>query len=112
MRSSRRLLRARKDHRLLLLWVMLTLVGGFVLTPFGAVPSGRYFLPMSILLALIAADTLLEFARRAGYWVWCVVVLLTVYNCIGTLQSAASMPPGITTRLIQLPRLTNARYLL
>ncbi len=98
MRSIRRPLHARGDDRLLLLWVMLTLVGGFVLTPFGADPSGRYFLPMSMLLTLIAADTLLAFARRAGYWVWCLVVLLIVYHLIGTIQSAASMPPGITTQ--------------
>ena len=91
-------IRARGDDRSLLLWVMLTLVGAFVLTPFGADPSGRYFLPMSILLAITAGDTLLAFARRAGKWIWCLVVLLIAYNLIGTIQSAATMPPGITTQ--------------
>jgi hypothetical protein len=42
--------------RRLLAGVALTLIIAFVFTPFGADPSGRYFLPLAIPLSLFAAD--------------------------------------------------------
>jgi hypothetical protein len=93
-----KIIRAQGDDRLLLIWVMLALIAGFILTPFGADPSGRYFLPLAVPLALMAAELLLAIARRAGNWVWCLVVLVIGYNLIGTIQTASTMPPGITTQ--------------
>ncbi len=43
--------------------VMGVLVMAFILTPFGADPSGRYFVPLSILLALFAAQAFLQWSR-------------------------------------------------
>ena len=90
--------RARSDYRWVLIGVMVTLIVGFVLTPFGADPSGRYFLPLAVPMALLAADMLLALAQRAGYWVWLLAGFVILYNLIGTLQTVASMPPGITTQ--------------
>jgi 4-amino-4-deoxy-L-arabinose transferase-like glycosyltransferase len=90
--------RARGDYRLVLIGVMVTLIVGFVLTPFGADPSGRYFLPLAVPMALLAADMLLALAPRAGNWIWLLAGFVILYNLIGTLQTAASMPPGITTQ--------------
>ena len=49
---------AARPGRLLLVSCVLALVALFVFTPFGADPSGRYFLPLMPLVALFLADLL------------------------------------------------------
>lgn len=94
-------LRAGASHRRgagLLIGVMVTLALGFVFTPFGADPSGRYFLPLIPPLALFAAEALLELATRYGRGILALAALVLVYNLWGTVQSAQTYPPGITTQ--------------
>ena len=96
-----RRLRTGAAHRLeagLLIGVMVTLAVGFIFTPFGADPSGRYFLPLMVPLALFAAEMLLDLASQYGKAVLGLAVLVLVYNLWGTIQSARTMPPGITTQ--------------
>ncbi len=77
--------------------VIVVFLLAFLISPFGADPSGRYFLPMAIPFSLAAAGFLVStFKRRviqAG-----LVGLVLVFNLWGTLQCAASTPPGITTQ--------------
>jgi len=84
-------------HRQLpLLGMVITLAVGFVITPFGADPSGRYFVPLVVPLSLFAANTVLVQARprlRAA-----LILLVLGYHMAGTLQSAGQNPPGITTQ--------------
>jgi 4-amino-4-deoxy-L-arabinose transferase-like glycosyltransferase len=87
----------------LLAGVVLTLVMAFVFTPFGADPSGRYFLPLAVPLSLFAADWVVSLKesfhdRFAGRYHWGLAVLLIIYNLWGTLQCAFTYPPGITTQ--------------
>lgn len=85
--------------RLLLLGVTSTLLLGYLLTPFGADPSGRYFLPLAAPLAVAGADMIdgLWSERRA---VWLVALLAGVlsFNVWGTLEAARRDPPGLTTQ--------------
>lgn len=81
-----------------LVGVMLTLLAGFVFTPFGADPSGRYFIPMAVPLALFAAAMILDFEKGIGGWAYGLVALLLIYNLWGTVQSALRFPPGISTQ--------------
>ena len=82
----------------LLAGIILALIAGFVLTPFGADPSGRYFLPMAIPLSLFAAAMIVELHAKIGHWALGLVVLLLVYYLWGTVQSALRFPPGVTTQ--------------
>jgi len=85
--------------RWLLFGVMATLVAGFLLTPFGADPSGRYFLPLTVPLALMAGEmftTLLT--PRIGRWAYAALGLVLLFNLWGIAQAASSNPPGITTQ--------------
>jgi 4-amino-4-deoxy-L-arabinose transferase-like glycosyltransferase len=91
--------------RWLLMGVLVCVVLGFVLTPFGADPSGRYFLPMAVPLALFTADALhwlrLRRKRRSVWRKWFGQTLalgLVAFNWWGTVQSAADFPPGLTTQ--------------
>jgi 4-amino-4-deoxy-L-arabinose transferase-like glycosyltransferase len=100
---------------LLLLGVILTLVLAFILTPFGADPSGRYFLPLAIPLSLFAADwilsLILEEKKLPQNWLrWSLIVLVLGYHLWGILQSASRYPPGITTQFNEVSQ-TDQRYL-
>jgi len=76
---------------------VLTLLG-YLLTPFGGDPSGRYFLPLSIVLAIIAGG----FTARAS-WPrlarvrWALLAGLVVFQ-FGTNLAAAVQAPGFTTQ--------------
>lgn len=98
-----------ESGQVLLAGVVLTLTAGFIFTPFGADPSGRYFLPVSAPLALFAASLILEFKEKAGTWAFALAGLVIVYQLWGTLQSAFKYPPGITTQFYS-PAQIDRRY--
>lgn len=85
--------------RAVLFGVMACLLAGFLLTPFGADPSGRYFLPLAAPLSLLAADAL-DHVRRSRSPLGGAILLafLLVFHAWGTLRSARENPPGITTQ--------------
>lgn len=83
--------------------VMLGMVGvlclGFVLTPFGADPSGRYFLPLATPMAVFGANLLCEaWTSQDRRLVSAVLVGVLAFNLWGTLQSALRNPPGLSTQ--------------
>ena len=86
---------ARSDR--LILWATCGLLClGFVLTSFGADPSGRYFLPLYLPLFAFTADGLAMLSKRIGRWAWVLLAAVLVFNLAGTLQAARTYPPGIT----------------
>jgi len=80
--------------------VCITLAVAFIFTSFGADPSGRYFLPVQIGLAVIAGFVVSDWAktRRAA---WILVGFLLLYHLAGNIQSAMINPPGITTQFYE-----------
>ncbi|HEY9087090.1 MAG TPA: glycosyltransferase family 39 protein [Anaerolineaceae bacterium] len=97
---ARSVARAREDRagRWLLLGVLLVVSAGFLFTPFGVDPSGRYFLPMCIPFALFAADLIVHAVPRPRLQNGAVALLL-IFHAWGTIQSV-TMPgsPGLTTQ--------------
>lgn len=93
----------RRNHPLRLEQGALLGVGGCVLlglllTPFGADPSGRYFLPLASLLALFGAAMVWQVRQRWGQVAYALILIPMLYHLVGTLQCARRMPPGITTQ--------------
>jgi len=83
----------------LLLWsVCVALFLGFILTPFGGDPSGRYFLPLYLPLFVFTADALVALRERVGRWAWVLLGAVLAFNLVGTTQAALANPPGITTQ--------------
>lgn len=82
----------------LLLGIMGTLVIGFLLTPFGADPSGRYFLPLAIPLSLFAGVLVVRLSDSGKRWIWGVFALVLAFHLWGTIDSARRVPPGLTTQ--------------
>jgi 4-amino-4-deoxy-L-arabinose transferase-like glycosyltransferase len=82
-----------------LLWSICgTLFLGFVLTPFGGDPSGRYFLPLYLPLFVFTAETLMALRERVGRWAWVLLAAVLAFNLAGTVEAASTNPPGITTQ--------------
>lgn len=79
------------------------LAAGFLFTGFGVDPSGRYFLPLAVPLALIAAERAWSLQRigkiPAGRWGrWAFLGVLIVFQTWGNLQTGLRYPPGMTTQ--------------
>ena len=70
---------------------------GFVFTPFGNDPSGRYFLPVIHMLALFAGITL-GALRHKPLLPGVLVVIILAFNIWGVVESARKTPPGLTTQ--------------
>ena len=89
--------------------VALTTVLGFVLTPFGADPSGRYFLPLAFPLAFFLGSLVADLRPRIGRIAAASLVLLVVaYNLWSSLECVRRTPPGLTTQFDPVARV-NAR---
>ncbi len=69
----------------------------FLGSPFGTDPSGRYFLPLVIPFSLAAAGFLVSIIKKWAFQAG-LVGLILLFNTWGTLQCAATVPPGITTQ--------------
>ncbi len=81
----------------LFLGVILVFCVGFLFTSFGVDPSGRYFVPLWIMLTLIAAGAITSAIKNQTYQIILVATIL-IFNLTGTIQCALRNPPGITTQ--------------
>ena len=96
---------AAQTGRRLLAAVPLTLVVGFLLTPFGADPSGRYFLPLAAPMAIFGGELLADLRRRGNRALaYGLLVAVLGFNLWGTIDSALRNPPGITTQFDPITR--------
>ena len=89
--------------------IALTLAAAFIFTSFGADPSGRYFLPIQIALAVLAGFVGADWTGNkpaAGL----VIAFLLVYQLVGNIQSILQNPPGLTTQFYEPARL-NHQYM-
>ena len=97
----RRIIKDSNDHKIyLLIGVVLTLMAGFIFTSFGADPSGRYFLPIQLILAIFAGGILSKMTWGLN-WKLLVVIGIVGFNLWSTLQCALKNPPGISTQFDQ-----------
>jgi hypothetical protein len=86
------------------------LLAGFVFAPYGADPSGRYFVPLAIPLALIAAAFIVKISKRSRQFASGLVALVLAYHLSGTVQSVLHFPPGITTQFDATTQIDNRYY--
>lgn len=106
-RLARRQTEVQKGYRLLL-GVGVTLIVGFVFTAFGVDPSGRYFLPLAVPLALMVAtgacySQLPRWLRSAA------LMGIVSFQVVGNLQTGLTYPPGLTTQF-HAPTIIEHRY--
>lgn len=95
---------ARREY-LLLGGVVGTLLAGFIFATFGADPTGRYFLPLAIPLALVAPQMIKNLNQKPWYRSWmpaAMMILVIGYQFLSTLQCAVQNPPGITAQFYEV----------
>ncbi len=93
----------RKAYGLLAIFTAV-FTAAFLFSPFGVDPSGRYFLPLGIVLCMVAGAVLDTWVRVKPA-AWAICCLLIVYNLWGNLQCARANPPGFTTQFYEPARL-------
>jgi len=74
------------------------LICGYVFTSFGVDPSGRYFLPVSILLAIWAGDVIWKLRSSSRKIWWIIPIVLSGYNLGGLIQTTRNPSTGLTTQ--------------
>lgn len=78
----------------------------FIITPFGGDPSGRYFLPLSLVLSLLAGGALVWLRTRGkAAWGRILVAGLLLFHIGSTLQAAYRDSEGLTTQFDPVARL-------
>ena len=91
------------------LWIIsligTVLLAGFVFTPFGSDPSGRYFTPLIVPMALFGADLIVSQLSRKTLLQLGLLFLVLIYNLGGTVQSALDFPPGLTTQFDEIAQI-------
>lgn len=92
------ILSLRDWKRALLLGVCVTVAAAFIVTPFGADPSGRYFLPLAVPLALFTADLLNRVRREYPRAAVALLAIALLFNLWGNVDVALNFPPGFTTQ--------------
>jgi 4-amino-4-deoxy-L-arabinose transferase-like glycosyltransferase len=71
----------------------------FILTPFGSDPSGRYFLPIYVTLAIFAGDFFAQPAFKTNERFRALLLIgVVAFNLWSNLEAAFQYPPGITTQ--------------
>jgi hypothetical protein len=79
--------------------VAVTLLAGFLLTPFGVDASGRYFLPLAAPMAILGGGLFAALEERGRRpFAWAALGALLAFNLWGNLETALQDPPGITTQ--------------
>jgi hypothetical protein len=83
-------------------WMLAGVIGmtllGFLVTPFGADPSGRYFLPLIVPMALFAAELLVAIRERYGRaWAALPLAAILIFHLSAAVR-AVSAEPGFTTQ--------------
>jgi hypothetical protein len=110
-RSVQRLVSGREQaSQWLPAGVALTLVTGFLVTPFGADPTGRYFLPLAVPMAIYAAAIIDGFLSQDAprSLAWGMLAGILAFNLWGTVESALDHPPGLTTQFDAVTRIDHS----
>jgi hypothetical protein len=93
-----RLLDAARPARWMMAGSIAILILVYLFTPFGNDPSGRYFLPLALVLAAFCAELIARAATRFGRAAYLLLPVLMLFQGAGTVESALRVPPGITTQ--------------
>lgn len=96
-------------HLSLLGLIGLVLSVGFILSPYGDDPSGRYFLPLLIPMSLYGADLITTHLGERRYLEIGLVCFLLLFNLGGIVQSAKTIPPGLTTQFDPVAQVDHSR---
>jgi len=85
------------------------LLAGFAFTPFGSDPSGRYFMPLIVPMALFGADLIVNQLSGKTFLQLGLLSMVLFYNLGGTVQSVREFPPGLSTQFDQVTQIDQGK---
>ena len=94
-----------QTEKAVLVGIFIITIIGFIFTPFGSDPSGRYFLPLALPLSLFAADMIVSLSKKNQSLAVGLTVLVLFYNVGGIVQSSVRSPHGLTTQFDEVTRI-------
>ncbi|MGB2962593.1 MAG: hypothetical protein WBB69_01265 [Anaerolineales bacterium] len=103
---------ARKKYRneLPLFGLMgVILLAGFILTPYGADPSGRYFVPLILPMVIFGTEFLIKHPKINPKISLGIVALILIFNLGGTIQSILEYPPGLTSQFDKIAQIDHQK---
>ena len=94
--------------------IMIGLVGvvlllGFIFSPYGGDPSGRYFLPMMIPMAIFGADLLDKVFSGRLIFQYGMLFIILLFQFGGNYQAVRETPPGLTTQFDQITQIDHTK---
>jgi hypothetical protein len=98
---------ASSQSSLVLMGIVLSV--GFILSPYGDDPSGRYFLPFLVPMSVFGAEVIVGQLGDKKYLELGLVGFLLVFNLGGTIQSSLDNPPGLTTQFDSSTQVDHSR---
>ena len=100
-----------KDNaeRLLVGLVGMVLIVGFIFSPYGGDPSGRYFLPLMIPMVIFGAELLERGLSEKLIYPYGVLVIILIFQFGGNFQAVKNNPPGLTTQFDQIAQVDHER---
>lgn len=81
---------------------------GFLFTSFGIDPSGRYFVPLSVMFAISAGVVLNRWISSNSRWIFA-AILVFGFQLWGNIQMGLERPPGLTTQFYAPARINMLR---
>ena len=108
--SLRKLIREKLSANLSFLALIgLIFAVGFIFSPYGDDPSGRYFLPFLVPMSLFGADLVTTHLGERKYWALGLMAFLLLFNLGGIIQSTRNAPPGLTTQFDSVTQVDHSR---
>ena len=97
--SVRKLIKEKGSTRLILVaMISVVLSAGYIFSPYGDDPSGRYFLPFLVPMSIFGGDFIAaQFEENKLIGIGLTAFLL-IFNLGGIIQSVVDTPPGLTTQ--------------
>ena len=97
--------KTRRNQFIPIAAIGLVLSVGFILSPYGDDPSGRYFLPLSIPMVIFGALALTDLLKKYPILQIGTLALVLLYNLTGTIQAERSSATGITTQIDKITQI-------
>lgn len=106
-------LRIIKDKRTSIKLTLIAVIGlvlsiGFILSPYGDDPSGRYFLPIAVPMVIFGSAALIDILDEKPIMQIALLLFVLFYNLIGTIQSEKLSPTGITTQFDNISQIDHS----
>ena len=96
-----------ESERMVIGLVGIVLLLGFIFTPYGGDPSGRYFLPLMMPMTIFGAELMEGSFSNRNIFKYGMLCILLIFQFGGIFQTVRDNPPGLTTQFDQIAQINH-----